>query len=175
MIVKNLLALIALSISLYCNDTLLVLDMSSNQKDAEKQVNRIKSEILNSQYNSNQKGYLPQIKSIKVGERWIVVSDARDRNTTNRLSIKLRKEYPNALIIDNGEEVSRVTTKNISSVERDRGFTVEWIMLVVIGLIGVGGLLFVLSRASNLKKMQDDLENQQKDLMNKILKSEKYV
>lgn len=168
--VFNLLSIFFITVSIYGDNGMLVLGMSGSKKDAEQKVREIKREVSNIDKNGIS---LPEVNSLQVGEKWIVVSAVKDKNETNRMSIMLRKEYPSALIIGNAEE-KKVSPKAVNSVE-NKGFTLEWTILIAIGLIGIAGVTFVMVRASGIKKMQDELENRQKELMNKILKSEEYV
>ncbi len=167
----NLLLIFFITVFIYGDSGMLVLDMSRSQQDAEQKVREIKREISNIDKSGTS---LPEVKSLKVGNKWIVASTVKDKNEINRMSIMLRKEYPSALIIGDEEDKRVLPKREVHSVE-ERGFTLEWSILIAIGLIGIAGVTFVIVRASNIKKMQDDLEYQQKELMNKILKSEEYV
>ena len=162
------------SLSLY-GETLLVLDMQKSKRDADIEVNRIKKEISNTTNNLTKRENIPKVMSIKVGERWIIVSDTKDKNATNRMSIRLRREYPSALIIANRVENKISTDRDVAEGSSGNSLQFKWIILILIGIFGLVGIFFILQRASSLKKLQDDLEDKQQDLMKNIIKSEKYV
>ena len=172
--VLHLLITVLITLSAYGSNSLLVLDMQGSKEKKEKQVNKINKEISSKDFDKQNKKSLPHVKSIKVGNQWILVSAVKDRNETNKISIILHKKYPSALIIDN-KDAERVLVKQDIKDGDYESFLLEWSILIAIALIGIAGVIFVLIRASKIKKMQDELEYQQKDLMHKILKSEKYV
>ena len=51
----------------------------------------------------------------------------------------------------------------------------EWIVLIIMGIAGIGGLILVFINLFKIKKMQDEIEDKQKILMKDIEESEKYV
>ena len=163
---------VILSISILASDSMIVFNMSSSQIDADKEVQKIDQKLSKSNYLGIRPP--PKVESIKVGNRWIVASSCCDINSTNRVKMFLYKEYPFALIINNHQ--SKGSKEIIFTQSRANDYlTIKWSILILIGVLGLVGVVLVLIRASKIKQAQDDLERQQKDLMNRILKSEEYV
>ena len=51
----------------------------------------------------------------------------------------------------------------------------EWIILIIMAIAGIGGFILVFINIFKIKKMQDEIEDRQNNLMKDILESEKYV
>ena len=51
----------------------------------------------------------------------------------------------------------------------------EWVVLIIMAIAGIGGFILVFINIFKIKKMQDEIEDRQNNLMKDILESEKYV
>ena len=160
---------------LYGNNNIIVFSMSDNPQDAKIKAEELQKKIEHSRiinYKSNNK---PKIGTIKVDDRWLLVSQIDDKNSVDKIGIIAKDKYPSTLIIKDSKknEPKKTDIKKIS-VEKSN-ITIEWSMLILIGIIGIFSIIWLLRKISKIKDIQNELEQKQMNLMNKILKSEHYV
>jgi len=159
---------------LYGNNNIIVFSMSDNPQDAKIKAEELQKKIEHSQI-INYKSNKPKVATIKVDDKWLLVSQIYDKNSVDKIGIIAKDKYPSTLIVkDSKKNEPKETYIKKISVEKSN-IIIEWSMLILIGIIGIFGIIWLLRKISKIKDIQNELEEKQKNLMNKILKSEHYV
>ncbi len=174
---KKILYIILLTVSIHSTSNLMIFDMKRNQIDADVEVEKIKHKISLIDAQNDTINTKLEVKSIKVGDRWIIASPIRGIKEINKISLYLSKEFPSILIVSdsrNSLDFYPKIPKYISNIHHNN-LAREWITIFILGVIGLSGVIVLVNRASKIKKIQDELEYKQKKLMKNLLKSESHV
>jgi len=122
------------------------------------------------------------VNTIKVDDRWLLVSHINDNSMINKISILVKNKYPSILIIKDSQETQKTQKNkenslkysNIIQKPPNNNTKIEWITLILIAILGILSMIWLLRKISGFRKIQNELEKQQIKLLNKILKSERH-
>jgi len=122
------------------------------------------------------------VNTIKMDDRWLLVSYINDNSMINKISILVKDKYPSILIIKDSKETQKTQKNKESSLKYsniiqkpvNNNTKIEWITLILIAILGILSMIWLLRKISGFRKIQNELEKQQIKLLNKILKSERH-
>ena len=153
--------------SLYAEKNLILYGISDDIYDATIKAKKLQQKINHSKLIKNKL----IVSTMRIDNRWLIVSHINDRNIINKIALIVRDKYPSILIIKD-KEANRPKLNIHKTSKKDT--EIEWIVLTLIGIAGIFSMIWLLRKISRLKRIQNDLEKKQIELLNKILKSGRH-
>ena len=101
-----------------------------------------------------------------MGDKWLLVADIQDPKIIREIYVIIEHDFPSAIIVE--KDIQR---SGIESYLMD--LNIKWLLLISIGIIGLISTIWLLIKVYNIRKSQNELEEKQINLMNKIIESKK--
>jgi len=158
---KILMILMMTILSLYSSN-MIVFDISNSNENATH-----KAEIIQKKINQNKDIHDKiKINKVKLGDKWLLVADIQDPKIIREIYVIIEHDFPSAIIVE--KDIQR---SSIESYLMD--LNIKWLLLISIGIIGLISTIWLLIKVYNIRKSQNELEEKQINLMNKIIESKK--
>jgi len=148
-------------ISIY-GSNMIVFDISNSNESAT-----YKAKVIQNKINHNKDIHNKiKIDKVKLGDKWLLVADIQDPNIIREIHIIIKHDFPSAIIVEKDKPKSYIE-KYLTDLN------IKWFLLILISTIGLISTIWLLIRVYNIRKSQNELEDKQIKLMNKIIESKK--